>query len=101
MVVVWHRLKQRKVKNESINAMGDKVGRIHVGRQDLDAMKVRRVKALRKGKDEEGEEGEEGGAESPVDSADEYDDEEEGGGGSDFDMEEEGGDSDDDDDMET
>lgn len=99
MLVVWHRLKQRKVKNESINAMGDKVGRIHVGRQDLDAMKVRRVKALRKGKDE-GEEGEEGGAESPVDSGDEYDDEEEGGGGSDFDMEE-GGDSDDDDDMET
>ncbi len=27
--------------------MGDKVGRIHVGRQDLNSMQVRRVKALR------------------------------------------------------
>ncbi len=37
----------KKVKNVHDNIMGDKVGRIHVGRQDLNSMQVRRVKALR------------------------------------------------------
>ncbi|CAM9704314.1 unnamed protein product [Sphacelaria rigidula] len=37
----------RKTKNISENEFGDKVGRIHLGRQDLSSMKVRRVKALR------------------------------------------------------
>ena len=40
-------LRPKKVKNESTNVFGDTVGRIHVGKQDLDSMKVRRVKALR------------------------------------------------------
>ena len=40
-------LRPKKVKNESTNVFGESVGRIHVGKQDLDAMKVRRVKALR------------------------------------------------------
>ena len=53
---------KKKVKNESTNVFGDKLGRIHLGRQDLGAMKVKRMKALRKGK-EEGEEGEDGGEE--------------------------------------
>ncbi len=35
------------MKNISDNIMGDKVGRIHVGRQDLNSMQVMRVKALR------------------------------------------------------
>lgn len=52
-----HRLKPRKVKNESRNALGDTVGRIHLGRQDLSSMRVKRVKALRKSRG--GEEGEE------------------------------------------
>ncbi len=37
----------KKVKSISDNIMGDKVGRIHVGRQDLNSMQVRHVKALR------------------------------------------------------
>ncbi len=35
------------MKNISDDIMGDKVGRIHVGRQDLDIMQVRHGKALR------------------------------------------------------
>ncbi|CAM9754749.1 unnamed protein product, partial [Hapterophycus canaliculatus] len=31
----------RKVKNISANQFGDKLGRIHLGRQDLSSMKVR------------------------------------------------------------
>ena len=49
------RLKTKKVKNESHTALGDKVGRIHLGRQDLSTMRVKRVKALRKLKDGAGE----------------------------------------------
>jgi ribosome production factor 2 len=37
----------KKVKNISSSEMGDKLGRIHLGRQDLSSMQVRRVKALR------------------------------------------------------
>ncbi|CAM9501752.1 unnamed protein product [Choristocarpus tenellus] len=53
----------KKVKNVSSNSMGDKMGRIHLGRQDLSSMKVRRVKALRttgssKRAPEDGENGE-------------------------------------------
>lgn len=40
----------KKVKNISENSMGDKVGRIHVERQDLNKMAVRRVDALRNNK---------------------------------------------------
>ncbi len=43
------------MKNETHNVFGDKIGRIHLGRQDLSSMKVKRVKALRKGR-REGEE---------------------------------------------
>lgn len=61
-----YRLKPRKVKNESRNAMGDVVGRIHLGRQDLSSMRVKRVRALRRTRggedgDEEEEERAEGG----------------------------------------
>jgi len=40
-------LRPKKVKNVTKNEMGDKVGRIHLGRQDLSSMKVKKVKALR------------------------------------------------------
>lgn len=39
--------KAAKVKNVTRNALGDKVGRIHMKPQDLDNMQVKRVKALR------------------------------------------------------
>ena len=50
------------MKNETTNVFGDKIGRIHLGRQDLSSMKVKRVKALRKGR-REGEEEEDEDAE--------------------------------------
>jgi ribosome production factor 2 len=40
-------LKIKKVKNLSKNPLGDKTGRIHMEKQDLDQMKVRMTKALR------------------------------------------------------
>lgn len=41
-------LVKKKVKNITTNEFGDTLGRIHLGRQDLETMQVRRVKALRK-----------------------------------------------------
>lgn len=40
-------LKKKKTKNISRNSLGDKVGRVHMERQDFDKMQVRKVKALR------------------------------------------------------
>mmetsp|Transcript_12177 Transcript_12177/g.15960 ORF Transcript_12177/g.15960 Transcript_12177/m.15960 type:complete len:304 (+) Transcript_12177:55-966(+) len=40
-------LKEKKRKNITRNEFGDKIGRIHLGKQDLTSMKVRKVKALR------------------------------------------------------
>lgn len=41
-------LKEKKLKNVSRDALtNEKLGQIHLGRQDLDDMKVRRIKALR------------------------------------------------------
>ncbi|GAA6011584.1 hypothetical protein JCM11491_004696 [Sporobolomyces phaffii] len=50
-----------KNKNIDINEMGDKVGRVHVDRQDLTQMQTRKFKGLKKRK---GEDDAEGGAES-------------------------------------
>lgn len=36
----YGRTETRKVKNISANQFGDKLGRIHLGRQDLSSMKV-------------------------------------------------------------
>ena len=47
--MLCYRLKLVKVKNVSRdNHTGDKLGQIHMERQDLSTMQVRRVKALRK-----------------------------------------------------
>ncbi|KAJ1920388.1 rRNA-binding ribosome biosynthesis protein rpf2 [Mycoemilia scoparia] len=40
-------LRVKKVKNISYDGMGDKMGRIHLGRQDLDKIQTRKVKALK------------------------------------------------------
>jgi len=45
-------LKKTKVKNISKNSVGDKLGRIHMKKQNLDKMGGRRVTALRDGKRE-------------------------------------------------
>jgi ribosome production factor 2 len=43
-------LVETKVKNVRDNALGDKVGRLHLEKQDLSKMSVRRVDALRSSK---------------------------------------------------
>lgn len=73
--------------------MGDVVGRIHLGRQDLSSMRVKRVKALRRtrgGEDGDEEEGE--GAEGGMDV--EESDEGEGVYDSDQDRSDDGSESD-------
>lgn len=35
--------------------MGDKIGRIHVGKQDLDQMQTRKMKGLKRRRDEDGD----------------------------------------------
>ncbi|GAA5947423.1 hypothetical protein JCM3765_001672 [Sporobolomyces pararoseus] len=53
-----------KNKNIDINEMGDKIGRVHVDRQDLSTLQTRKFKGLKKRKgednDEQGGEGEDG-----------------------------------------
>lgn len=49
--------KKRKDRNVDIDDMGDTIGRIHVGRQDLDKLQSRKMKGLRKSRDEVAEEG--------------------------------------------
>lgn len=46
-------LKPAKRKNVSTTSVGDTVGRLHVARQDLDAIQVRKVKALKKSRQED------------------------------------------------
>ena len=41
--------KKKHVKNVGSNVFSDKVGRLHVGSQDLDKLQLRKVKALKKG----------------------------------------------------
>lgn len=62
----------RTKKNVEMDIMGDKLGRIHVGNQDLDKLQSRKMKGLkrRKGEDEDGDgdgdvDMEEGGVELP------------------------------------
>ncbi|GAA5882564.1 hypothetical protein JCM16303_002044 [Sporobolomyces ruberrimus] len=56
-----------KNKNIDINEMGDKIGRVHVDRQDLSTLQTRKFKGLKKRKGEDGAESE--GAQSEGESA--------------------------------
>ncbi|KAL2113499.1 hypothetical protein VUR80DRAFT_3661 [Thermomyces stellatus] len=47
---------EKTKKNISTDIMGDKIGRIHVGKQDLSKLQTRRVKALKRGRGEDGDE---------------------------------------------
>ena len=42
--------KPKKHKNTERNAMGDKLGRIHMQKQDIDKLQTRKVRALKKSK---------------------------------------------------
>ncbi len=46
-ILFHHRLKPRKVKNISRNSLGDKMGRVHVGKQDLNKIQGKRMSVLR------------------------------------------------------
>jgi len=46
----------RTKKNIETDIMGDKTGRIHLGRQDLDTLQTRKMKGLKRGRDLEDDE---------------------------------------------
>ena len=45
--------KKKHVKNVGSNAFSDRVGRLHMGKQDLSKLQLRKVKALKKRKIEQ------------------------------------------------
>lgn len=51
--------------------VGDKIGRIHLGRQDLNELQTRKMKGLKRGRDTDVED--EGGKDEDVISEDEHD----------------------------
>ena len=66
----------KKKKNVEVDEMGDVRGRLHVAKQDLGELQTRKMKGLKKGRDEasDEEDGEDG-----EDSGDEDEDEEDSG----------------------
>ena len=46
---------QRVKKNVDMDSVGDKIGRIHLGRQDLSDLQTRKMKGLKRGRDTDGE----------------------------------------------
>jgi len=45
---------EKTKKNISTDIMGDKIGRIHVGKQDLSDLQTRKMKGLKRNRDLEG-----------------------------------------------
>lgn len=43
---------ERTKKNVSMDVMGDKIGRIHLGKLDLGDLQTRKMKGLKRGRDE-------------------------------------------------
>ncbi|KAF3769234.1 Brix-domain-containing protein [Cryphonectria parasitica EP155] len=48
---------ERTKKNVSMDVMGDKIGRIHLGKQDLGNLQTRKMKGLKRSRDQEQDEG--------------------------------------------
>lgn len=46
---------QRVKKNVEMDSVGDKIGRIHLGRQDLGELQTRKMKGLKRGRDADGD----------------------------------------------
>lgn len=61
-------------KNVETDVVGDKMGRIHLGRQDLSELQTRKMKGLKRSRDVEEEDGEHAEMEEDVVSEDEDDD---------------------------
>jgi ribosome production factor 2 len=49
-------LEERTKKNITTDAMGDKIGRVHLGKQDLSEMQLRKMKGLKRNRNEDAEE---------------------------------------------
>lgn len=45
---VPEQLRQKTKKNVEVDNMGDKIGRVHVGKQDLGKLQTRKMKGLKK-----------------------------------------------------
>lgn len=48
-------LEERTKKNVSMNPMGDKIGRVHLGKQDLSQLQLRKMKGLKRSRNDEEE----------------------------------------------
>ena len=44
-------MQARSKKNVETDVMGDKIGRVHVGKQDLNELQTRKMKGLKRGRD--------------------------------------------------
>ncbi|KAF2277534.1 Brix-domain-containing protein [Westerdykella ornata] len=66
-------------KNIDMDIMGDKVGKVHVGKQDFSTLQTRKMKGLKRGRDEDKEEGEDDGDTMVDGEAAEEDDSDDGG----------------------
>lgn len=47
---------EKTKKNVTMDSMGDKLGRVHMGKVDLSALQTRKMKALKRGRADEAEE---------------------------------------------
>lgn len=63
-------VKPKKAKNIEVDEMGDKYGRIHLGKQEIDKIQTRKMKGLKRGPNEK-EEAAESSKKQKVDSDDE------------------------------
>lgn len=48
-------LEERTKKNVTMNPMGDKIGRVHLGKQDLSQLQLRKMKGLKRSRNDEEE----------------------------------------------
>ncbi|KAH8910514.1 Brix-domain-containing protein [Coniochaeta sp. PMI_546] len=62
---------EKTKKNIEVSAMGDKLGRIHLGKQDLKELQTRKMKGLKRGRADEDDDDEFNGIEDEVVSEDE------------------------------
>lgn len=51
---------EKTKKNVTMDSMGDKLGRVHMGKVDLSALQTRKMKALKRGRGAEAEDAGEG-----------------------------------------
>ena len=70
-------MQARPTKNVETDVVGDKIGRIHLGKQDLGDLQTRKMKGLKRGRDTDVEDEEDPEADDLTMVSDEEDGEEE------------------------